>query len=157
MDKRTLVEVTVVATTAIYAATAATMASCALKDTPRARIVITMRPLGAMAAGWLSHLSGLFYSRCAAIIGSTSPMPVVYRCRRTRRARDYISCSPTYPSATLPDRPPPPTDRRPPSALPSRLCFSLLASRVPSENDRRQLLGRDLLPIGTISRFFSRP
>lgn len=83
-------------------------------------------------------------------------MPVVYRCRRTRRARDYISCSPTYPPAT-PTARPHQTDRRPPSALPSRLCFSLLASRVPSENDRRQLLGRDLLPIGTISRFFSRP
>jgi len=51
---------------AAAAAAAAMMASCAgaLKDTPRARIVITTRPLGAMAAGWLSHLSGLFYSRC---------------------------------------------------------------------------------------------
>jgi len=38
---------------AAAAAAAAMMASCAgaLKDTPRARIVITTRPLGAMAAG----------------------------------------------------------------------------------------------------------
>jgi len=49
----------VAVTTAMYAiaaaaaAAAAAMASCAgaLKDTPRARIVITTRPLGAMAAG----------------------------------------------------------------------------------------------------------
>lgn len=89
----------------------------ALKDIPaRARIVITTRLLGAAAAGWLSHLSGLFYSRCCYnrfLVPHTSGLPLPH----SRRARDYISCSPIYP-------PPAPTaDRRPPSALLSRLCF----------------------------------
>ena len=88
------------------AAAAAAMASCAgaLKDTPRARIVITTRPLGAMAAGWLSHLSGLFYSRCCYnrfLVPHASGLPLLYSpCARLYFLLPYIpSCHPPRPPA----------------------------------------------------------
>lgn len=94
-------------------------ASCAgaLKDTPRARIVITTRPLGAMAAGWLSHLSGLFYSRCCynrflVPHASGLPLPPYLTCARLCFLLPYVR-----PPLSPPSGRPRPTARRPPSAL----------------------------------------